>query len=113
MVLGSFSITSVRSQVIDYSAPFYHSGFALMSINRKSTDTKWFSYLDPYPPSVWAMIIAMACVAAMFLVSVMICLNSLTILLFGKLTSCSPCNGAATICAHILDKFTEEMCILT
>lgn len=68
MVIASFSIISQRAAVIEYSAPYYHSGFSLMTIARKDMETKWFSYLDPYPSEVWAMIVAAAIVAFAVLV---------------------------------------------
>ncbi|XP_067942098.1 glutamate receptor ionotropic, NMDA 3A-like [Watersipora subatra] len=61
MVVGPFSITAERSAVIRYSAPFFYSGFSLMSIRRQNDDTKWLSYLNPYPFNAWIIIILAAC----------------------------------------------------
>ena len=68
MLVASFSIISQRAAVIEYSAPYYHSGFSLMTMARKDMETKWFSYLDPYPAEIWAMIIGAATIAFAVLV---------------------------------------------
>lgn len=56
MVMASFSITSPRSAVIDYSAPYYHSGFALVSITRPDVTTNLLSFMEPFPMLVWPAI---------------------------------------------------------
>lgn len=71
MVMASFSIISQRAAVIDYSAPYYHSGFSLMTIYRQDMETRWFSYLAPYPIPVWGVILATSVVAFLSLVSSM------------------------------------------
>lgn len=69
MAMASFSITSPRSAVIDYSAPYYHSGFALLSIEREAVGTNYFSFMDPYGFDLWAMIIVAAVVTFLSMVS--------------------------------------------
>ena len=63
MVAASFSITKSRSAVIDFSAPYYYSGFAMMSIETESTMTRYFSFLEPFPFITWITLMLAAVVS--------------------------------------------------
>ena len=69
MVAASFSITKSRSAVIDFSAPYYYSGFAMMSIETESTETRYFSFLEPFPFITWIILMLAAVVSFFCLVS--------------------------------------------
>lgn len=69
MVAASFSITSLRSAVIDFTAPYFYSGFAMLSMERESTETRYFSFTDPFPRAVWGMLMSVAVIAFFSLVS--------------------------------------------
>lgn len=70
MVAASFSIISSRSAVIDFSAPYYYSGFAMLSIEKESTETRYFSFLEPFPYVItWVMLMVAAVVSFLSLVS--------------------------------------------
>ena len=71
MVAASFSIISSRSAVIDFTAPYYYSGFSMAASKRVSTETRYFSFVDVFPPMVWAMFMTMAVVAFSVLVSLL------------------------------------------
>lgn len=69
MVMASFSITETRSAVIDYSAPYYHSGFSILSITRPSTETNWLLFLEPFTYTMWLMILLICVIVFCALVS--------------------------------------------
>ena len=72
MVAASFSITKSQSAVIDFSAPYYYSGFAMMSIETESTETRYFSFLEPFPFITWIILMLAAVVSFFCLVSYVI-----------------------------------------
>lgn len=69
MSMASFSITSPRSTVIDYSSPYYYSGFTLLSITRESAEGRYFSFLAVFPTEIWLLIILSAFAIFICLVS--------------------------------------------
>ena len=70
MVAASFSIDSSRAAVIDFSAPYYYSGFSMLASTRESDETRYFSsFTRPFPVAVWAMFMTMAVLAFFALVS--------------------------------------------
>ena len=68
MAMSALSITPLRSTIIDYTAPYYSSGFSLLSIEREPTDSQYFSFLEPFPPEVWQLILLCACITFVCLV---------------------------------------------
>ena len=69
--MSAFSITSPRSTVIDYSAPYYYSGFALLGIKRDSAVSRYFFFLEPFPAEIWLLILLCAFVTFVCLVRIM------------------------------------------
>lgn len=64
MVLGSFSITSHRAEVIDFTSPYYYSGMSIMSIYREDDSAKLLFFLSPYPSTVYVCVIVSAVIVA-------------------------------------------------
>ncbi|XP_002734104.2 glutamate receptor ionotropic, NMDA 3A-like [Saccoglossus kowalevskii] len=55
LALSSFSITSERSRVIDFSSPFFHSGFSTL-VAKKQVEPQLDSFLEPLDWSVWILV---------------------------------------------------------
>ncbi|XP_038055925.1 glutamate receptor ionotropic, NMDA 3A-like [Patiria miniata] len=64
--ISSFSITRERSTVIDFTAPFFHSGFSTLVAKRQRQQTLG-AFLAPLHPNVWMLIFASAIVMAVCL----------------------------------------------
>ncbi|XP_002734105.2 glutamate receptor ionotropic, NMDA 3A-like [Saccoglossus kowalevskii] len=52
MAVGSFSINSARSQVIDFSAPFYYTSLGIVTARRKGTAAIG-SFMEPLEWTMW------------------------------------------------------------
>ena len=63
VAISSFSITSERSRVIDFTAPFFHSGFSTL-VAKKERDQTLGAFLAPLSPEVWSLIFTMGFVVA-------------------------------------------------
>lgn len=63
VAISSFSITSERSQVIDFTAPFFHSGFSTL-VAKKERDQTLGAFLAPLSPEVWSLIFTMGFIVA-------------------------------------------------
>ncbi|XP_033636956.1 glutamate receptor ionotropic, NMDA 3B-like isoform X2 [Asterias rubens] len=64
--ISSFSITRERSAVIDFTAPFFHSGFSTL-VAKKQREQTLGAFLAPLHPNVWTLIFASALVMAVCL----------------------------------------------
>ena len=78
LVAASFSITKSRSAVIDFSAAYYYTGFAMMSIETESTERRYFSFLEPFPFITWIILMLAAVVSFFCLVRHFTNLNTYT-----------------------------------
>lgn len=74
MAVASFSINYNRSKVIDFSAPYYHTGISMLANNtekpKNPTDQyQRFSFLDPFSSVLWVVILSLAVATTGALVS--------------------------------------------
>ncbi|XP_070564328.1 glutamate receptor ionotropic, NMDA 3A-like isoform X2 [Ptychodera flava] len=55
IAVSSFSITSERSRVIDFTSPFFHSGFSTL-VAKKQLEPQLDSFLAPLDWTVWILV---------------------------------------------------------
>ncbi|XP_038597837.1 glutamate receptor ionotropic, NMDA 2C [Tachyglossus aculeatus] len=58
MAIGSLTINEERSEIIDFSVPFVETGISVM-VARSNGTVSPSAFLEPYSPSVWAMMFAL------------------------------------------------------
>ncbi|KAF6021621.1 hypothetical protein EB796_020082 [Bugula neritina] len=67
MVAASFSILSGRAEVIDFTAPYYYSGYTMMASTNETHKNNFFLFLTPFHSVVWTSFLAMATIVACLL----------------------------------------------
>ncbi|XP_054717005.1 LOW QUALITY PROTEIN: glutamate receptor ionotropic, NMDA 3A-like [Uloborus diversus] len=65
MAFSAFSLTSERSQVIDYSVPFYHSGVSCLTFHQER-DVPLSAFLVPFSAQLWIAIFTALNLTAIF-----------------------------------------------
>ncbi|CAH1776022.1 unnamed protein product [Owenia fusiformis] len=63
MAMAAFSITGSRSAVIDYTEPYFHSGFSILAAEKKK-EVDYNAFSQPFDESVWICIAVSATVTA-------------------------------------------------
>ena len=63
MAVAAFSITKARSQAIDFTDPYFFSGFAILVAERKR-ETPIYAFMEPFDGWVWISIVISATVVA-------------------------------------------------
>ena len=66
MAVAAFSITRARSRVIDFTSPYFYSGFSILVSERKRK-TQIHAFLEPFDSWVWISIVISATVVAVAL----------------------------------------------
>ena len=66
MAAAAFSITRARSRVIDFSEPYFYSGFSILVSERKRK-TPIYAFMEPFDGWVWISIVISATVVAVAL----------------------------------------------
>ncbi|XP_055956273.1 glutamate receptor ionotropic, NMDA 3A-like [Patella vulgata] len=61
--VGAFSITRVRSEVIDFTDPYFFSGFSIL-YSEKTRETNMDAFLEPFALQVWFAIFVSATLSA-------------------------------------------------
>lgn len=67
LVIGAFSVTSERLEVIDYSTPFYFSGVSTLAHTQKFPDWSLFTFIEPFSAVLWGAIFLALFVTAIFI----------------------------------------------
>lgn len=63
MAVAAFSITRARSKVIDFTEPYFYSGFSILVAERKRK-TPIYAFMEPFDGWVWISIVISATVVA-------------------------------------------------
>ena len=66
MAVAAFSITRARSRVIDFTSPYFYSGFSILVSERKRK-TQIHAFLEPFDSRVWISIVISATIVAVAL----------------------------------------------
>ena len=66
MAVAAFSITRSRSYVIDFTHPYFYSGFSILVSERKRK-TPIYAFMEPFDSWVWISIVVSATVVAVAL----------------------------------------------
>lgn len=56
MSFAPLSVSSVRSEVIDYSVPYFFSGVSLLAAPRQKSEIPLMAFLLPFSPELWIAI---------------------------------------------------------
>ncbi|XP_044743459.1 uncharacterized protein LOC123305723 isoform X2 [Chrysoperla carnea] len=56
MSFAALSVSSIRSEVIDFSAPFFFSGVSFLAAPQQKTEIPLFSFLLPFSTELWIAI---------------------------------------------------------
>lgn len=59
MIVGAFSLTSLRSKFIAYSKPFSFSGYSLV-MKKETNNPEMDAFLKPFDETVWLMVVLSA-----------------------------------------------------
>ncbi|KAI7806120.1 putative glutamate receptor ionotropic, partial [Triplophysa rosa] len=57
LAVAPLTITFVREKVIDFSKPFLNTGISILYRRPNSTNTGFFSFLNPMTPDIWVYIL--------------------------------------------------------
>ena len=63
MAVAAFSITKARHKVIDFTDPYFYSGFSIL-VSERRRKTPIYAFMEPFDTSVWISIVISATVAA-------------------------------------------------
>lgn len=63
MAFAAFSITNTRIQAIDFTDPYFYSGFSVLYADREKV-FKLYAFLEPFDISVWVAIFISATICA-------------------------------------------------
>ncbi len=63
MAVAAFSITKQRSRVIDFTEPYFYSGFSILVSERKR-NTPIYAFMEPFDGWVWISIVIGATIVA-------------------------------------------------
>ncbi|KAG5670729.1 hypothetical protein PVAND_000973 [Polypedilum vanderplanki] len=53
MSFAPLSVSKARAEVIDFSAPYFHSGISLLAAPKARIDIPLFAFLMPFSPELW------------------------------------------------------------
>lgn len=56
MGICDLTITQARKTVVDFTVPFMQLGISILAYEKSTELKKWYSYLDPFTPTVWIYI---------------------------------------------------------
>ncbi|XP_065352819.1 glutamate receptor ionotropic, NMDA 3A-like isoform X2 [Cloeon dipterum] len=56
MSFAALSVTSARSEVVDYSTPYYYSGISLLVAPNQNNEIPLLAFLLPFSPELWVAI---------------------------------------------------------
>ena len=66
MAISAFSVTKSRSRVIDFTAPYFYSGFSIL-VSEKKRSPPIYAFMEPFDGWVWISIVCSATVVAVAL----------------------------------------------
>lgn len=66
MAVSAFSVTKARSQAIDFTYPFFYSGYAILVAERRRSPPI-YAFMEPFDGWVWISIVCSATVVAVAL----------------------------------------------
>ncbi|KAJ6625678.1 Glutamate receptor ionotropic, NMDA 3A, partial [Pseudolycoriella hygida] len=56
MAFASLSVSKARAEVIDFSAPYFHSGVSLLAAPKTKSEIPLLAFLLPFSPELWIAI---------------------------------------------------------